>query len=214
VIAVRAAAFVGLFAALLLSGCDRRSASSDPGPQKAPGPAQDSAPVARDAPTTSPAPAGAADVGLILREWRRAENRGRCAPLAFSSLGGSTGTARRANFAGGWAVAYDLPGQRSAFGLAGPGLIEADEDPVPDQRARLARQWPLFRDLAQLPTPAFAGYGIEGGGAYPADNPDGHGYNSLAYVRVGGQTCTYNVWSRLGRAHLEHLLENLAPVEP
>jgi hypothetical protein len=32
---------------------------------------------------------------------------------------------------------------------------------------------------------------------------------SVAYVRVGGQDCTYNVWSRISRAHLEALLDNL-----
>ena len=60
--------------------------------------------------------------------------------------------------------------------------------------------------------PAFAGYGIEGAAAYPADNPAGRGVNSLAYLRVGGQQCTYNVWSRLGRSHLETLLDALRPV--
>ena len=44
---------------------------------------------------------------------------------------------------------------------------------------------------------------------YPADNPDGRGLNSVAYVRVGGERCTYNLWSRLGRAHLEVLLDSL-----
>ena len=40
-------------------------------------------------------------------------------------------------------------------------------------------------------------------------NPDGRGLNSGAYVRVGGERCTYNLWSRLGRAHLEVLLDSL-----
>ncbi|MCW1382926.1 hypothetical protein OLX02_08825 [Novosphingobium sp. KCTC 2891] len=150
--------------------------------------------------------------GLIRAQWRKAENRARCAPLHFTDTAGADGTPRPARFSGGWAVAWDQPGRRSAFGLAGTSLLPMDDKPASEHRARLAGQWPLFRDLEQLPRPAFAGYGIEGAQPYPAGNPDGHGLNSLAYVRVGGQTCTYNVWSRLGRAHLESLLENLAPL--
>ena len=48
--------------------------------------------------------------------------------------------------------------------------------------------------------------------AYPPDNPAGRGLNSLAYVRAGEEGCTYNVWSRLGRAHLELLLDALRVV--
>lgn len=152
---------------------------------------------------------GPFDGALVLREWRKAENRAHCAPLAFTSLAGRVGTARRAVFSGGWAIAYDQPGLRSAFGIAGSGLIGEDEAPPEAQRARLSAQWPLFREIPNLPVPAFAGYGLEGAQAYTAANPDGRGVNSLAYLRVGGQRCTYNVWSRLGRAHLEHLLEHL-----
>ena len=52
-------------------------------------------------------------------------------------------------------------------------------------------------------------FGLSGAQAYPADNPQGHGPQSVAYVRVGGQQCTYNVWSRISRTHLETLLDNL-----
>jgi len=43
------------------------------------------------------------------------------------------------------------------------------------------------------------GYGREGG----------TGPNWLAYVRIPGQDCLYNVWSRRGQAHLEELLAEL-----
>lgn len=150
---------------------------------------------------------------LILNEWRKAENRAHCAPLHFRDSAGAQGTPRPARFSGGWAVAWDQPGRRSAFGLAGVALLPDDAAPAEDHRARLARQWPFMRDLERLPHPAFAGYGVEGAGPYPSENPEGYGLNSLAYVRVGDQTCTYNVWSRLGRAHLEALLESLALLE-
>lgn len=35
----------------------------------------------------------------------------------------------------------------------------------------------------------------------------------LAYLRVTGQRCLYNVWSQLGRSHLEALLGELRVVD-
>ncbi|MBZ9646514.1 hypothetical protein K9B33_03055 [Sphingobium sp. 3R8] len=142
-------------------------------------------------------------------QWDMAENRAQCAPLALLSDGGAKGKARAADFSGGWAVAFDLPGIRSAYGFAGPGIIPMDAEPDAAQRARLDRQWPYRRTLAALPGPAFAGYGLIGAEPYPAANPEGKGSQSLAYLRIDGQRCTYNVWSRIGRAHLETLLDNL-----
>ncbi|MFM5907050.1 MAG: hypothetical protein ACKOPO_05625 [Novosphingobium sp.] len=155
---------------------------------------------------------------LTREEWKKAGNKADCAPLAFLQTGEKHGQARRANFSGGWGIAYDTPTVRSAYGIAGPGIIPADEAGLAQQRARLARQWPHFRELGQLPRPAFAGYGIEGARDYadgdPDGEPDGRGQNSVAYLRVGGQRCTYNLWSRLGRAHLEFLMENLVTIDP
>ncbi|MBC2666490.1 hypothetical protein H7F51_13260 [Novosphingobium flavum] len=205
-----------LLAAAGLAACSRQPAPepvATSSPESIGETAESSAPPPSATPTAAPAPAPAASQ-LILREWRKAENRHGCAPLALPRIGSRRATPRRAAFSGGWAVAWDEPGLRSAFGIAGAGLIGMDDAPPGEQRARLARQWPLFRELEQLPSPSFAGYGIEGAGAYPDDNPEGKGLNSLAYVRVGGQTCTYNIWSRLGRAHLEYLLENLTMLEP
>lgn len=142
-------------------------------------------------------------------QWDMAENRAQCAPLALQSDGGVKGKARPAQFSGGWAVAFDLPGLRSAYGFAGPGIIAMDGEAEPAQRARLTKQWPHVRDLPALPGPAFAGYGLVGAQTYPADNAQGKSLESLAYVRVAGQGCTYNVWSRISRAHLETLLDNL-----
>lgn len=94
---------------------------------------------------------------------------------------------RVAHFAGGWGVAYDLPELRSAFGVAGAGV-----DPGPDTYD----EWPHQREWSDG---SRAGYGPEGG----------QGPNQLAYLRVRGQSCLYNVWSRLGRTHLEALLDDL-----
>lgn len=164
-------------------------------------------------PSATPTVPDPAAVALVLHEWRRSKSPKQCGPLAFKQTGDPSARVRRAEFSGGWGVAYDTPSIRSAYGVAGPGVIGTDSLGPAQQRARLARQWPLRRELEQFPRPSFAGYGVEGAGAYPKDNPDGRSLNSLAYVRVRGQACTYNVWSRLGRAHLEFLLENLVLID-
>jgi hypothetical protein len=149
---------------------------------------------------------------MILAEWRKAENRRACAPLGFPGEASGGGRARAAYFGGGWAAAFDRAGLRSAFGLAGVGLLPGDAAPFERQRAELVQQWPYGRALPALGRGAFAGYGIEGAKPLLAADGDGRGLNMLAYVRVPGQRCLYNVWSRLGRRHLEGLLDALRPV--
>lgn len=161
-------------------------------------------PDAMDAPVPKPLA-----VDLTRNEWKTAANRDECAPMVLTSDGGAAAEPRRANFAGGWGIAFDTEEVNSAYGVAGPGIIPADR--ANGQEGRLRDQWPYFIELADLPQPAFAGYGLEGAKPYRVAAPDGVGDNSLAYVRIGGQACTYNVWSRLGRAHLEVLLQSLRP---
>ena len=134
-------------------------------------------------------PLSASDVPAVyLDAWREAENRARCALIAPDSLGRGEGAhVRRAQFAGGWGVAYDMPGLRSAFGVAGTGI--ADTSDTYDE-------WPHSRRWLDG---SHAEYGPEGGG----------GPNQLAYLRIDGQKCLYNVWSKLGVDHLEFLLEHL-----
>lgn len=129
---------------------------------------------------------------VYLTEWRAAANRASCAPIAPVTAGRADAVPRRAAFSGGWAVAYDVPGLRSAFGVAGTGS-SATGDVYDD--------WPHRVEWADGSS---AGYGPEGG----------TGENQLAYVRIAGQTCLYNVWSRLGVPHLEWLLRQLRFVEP
>jgi hypothetical protein len=199
----------------LLAACDP---APDPAPSASVSPAPVATPVA-DAAATPPPPhvgdppmrpsPGPVAADLIRQEWAGAENRDRCAPIAFTDDGGAGGTPRRATFSGGWAVAFDTPETRSAYGLAGPGLIPIDDQPPYRQTRRLMQQWPEYRELGALKPPSFAGYGLVGAKPYRDDNPGGEGEHSLAYVRIHGQTCTYNVWSRISRAHLETLLDGL-----
>lgn len=161
--------------------------------------------------TAAPMPPLLGEV-VVLAEWRKAENRSACAPLAFTTIRSGGGRARRAYFGGGWGAAFDRPGSRSAFGVAGAGLLPTDDAPIAHHREVLARQWPYLRELPGLGREAFAGYGIEGAKPFTVDNPQGRGESLLAYVRVPGQRCQYNVWSKLGRAHLELLLDSLRVV--
>ena len=122
--------------------------------------------------------------------WRRAENRSQCALIAPAQLPGDGAAAvpRPATFSGGWAVAYDLPQERSAFGIAGSGTDAWSPD--------VYDQWP---NRIRWADGSSAGYGLEGN----------TGTNWLAYVKIPGQQCLYNVWSRRGRTHLEQLLGSL-----
>lgn len=125
---------------------------------------------------------------VYLEEWRHAENRHECALIAPSDLGeGEGATVRSAYFGGGWGIAYDLPNLRSAFGVAGTGV---------DAYGPTYDEWPYTKEW---PDGSSAGYGPEGGS----------GPNQLAYLRIDGQQCLYNVWSRISLPHLEYLLEQL-----
>lgn len=122
------------------------------------------------------------------REFDKAENRDTCALIAprFVGEAGAKATPRAATFSGGWAVAYDLPDLRSAFGVAGSGGT-ADGPRY---------EWPnemTWNDGSHVT------YGPEGG----------TGPNELAYLQIRGQGCLYNIWSRLGRTHLESLIREL-----
>lgn len=126
---------------------------------------------------------------VYTEQWQKAANRDGCALIAPRSTGaaGSGATARPATFSGGWAVAYDLPDRRSAFGVAGAGVKAGDPS---------YNKWPYadaWEDGSKVE------YGPEGG----------VGPNELAYLRIQGQDCLYNIWSALGREHLELLLREL-----
>ena len=128
---------------------------------------------------------------FYLQQWQRADNRATCAPVAPADLGDHGGAKpRAANFSGGWAVAYDEPGLRSAFGIAGAGITAGGD----------TYDWE--NDIAWADG-SHAGYGLEGG----------TGPKFLAYLQIAGQECLYNVWSQHGEAHLVQLLESLRFIE-
>ena len=150
-------------------------------------PDQPAAPALPAAPWSGAMLDRAAVPDVYASAWAAADNRVQCALLAPVSVDRPDAPARRATFSGGWAVAYDLPDQRSAFGVAGTGASASGAS---------YDAWPHELEWADG---SRAGYGPEGG----------TGPNQLAYLTIPGQSCLYNVWSRLGVDHLEWLLRQL-----
>ena len=178
---------------LLATACASSTPDEEPSGDSSPVPPRSPSAPALAPPPWSGARLSRSDVpSVYVTEWEKAENRATCAVLAPASLGDGTGaTPLAATFSGGWAVAYDRPGVRSAFGIAGSGT-------TPDSTTYDG--WPSKQRWADS---SYAGYGPEGGS----------GPNQLAFLRIAGQQCLYNVWSRIGIAHLEYLLSQLRFVE-
>jgi hypothetical protein len=142
--------------------------------------------------TVAPLPADAVP-DVYRREWARADNRATCAPLVLSGADAEPGiSVRRATFSGGWAVAYDAPGQRSAFGIAGAGVSLSEGGDTYE-----------FGNAIDWSDGSRVSYGLEGGS----------GPSHAAYLRVAGQDCLYNLWSKRGQAHLEGLFASLRHIE-
>ena len=178
-----------VFGALLMvaagAGCSTSHApGAKPGPVETP--ARQPAPWSGEPLAAGEAPAAYSSA------WAAAANRATCALVAVADPDVTqNASARPATFSGGWGVAFDKPELRSAFGVAGTG-VEASDATYSD--------WPHHIEWSDGSS---AGYGPEGG----------TGPNHLAYLRITGQGCLYNVWSRLGRAHLEEMLGALRFVE-
>ena len=122
-------------------------------------------------------------------QWYKAENQKTCALLVLST-GDKMRDAkpRRAEYSGGWAVAFDTPKIRSIYGIAGTGSVALARD---DSKT--------FPNTIRWSDGSYASYGLKGG--------TGPGY--LAYVTVAGQGCKYNVWSQISQDHLVSLLNGL-----
>ena len=129
------------------------------------------------------------------QEWLKAESRSVCTILALpkqsaAHLDGHT--SRRANFSGGWGVAYDLPKLRSAYGVANAGTSSADG---------MFNKWEYN---VRYQDGSWVGYGREGG------NPTG---KWLAYILIPKNNCFYNVWSAQSKTHLEQMIADLRMVK-
>jgi hypothetical protein len=136
----------------------------------------------------------------VVRAWRKAENRDRCAPVAPRHLGSGKGaTPRVSELHGGWSVEFDKPGAagikadgtpcadcgRAAFGIAGTAMS-------PDQLTEGSAN-PTFRD---------------GSFADIQSAPKEQGATA-ATLAIAGQDCVYQVWSFLGQKHVDQMVEDL-----
>lgn len=122
-----------------------------------------------------PAIKSTATDAVYSREWAKSETKERCPILALQSNAPAHLTGhqvRRANFSGGWGVAYDLPDWRSAYGVANAGVTE----PLGPRS-----MWPDYHRYADGTE---LSYGREGG------DPEG---NWLAYLILGDSQCFYNI---------------------
>ncbi|MGE0871113.1 MAG: hypothetical protein AB7P03_21290 [Kofleriaceae bacterium] len=185
---------------LLIGACGAAPAVNSPAPAPPPvaSPEPSSSTPTKPEPPPSPAPpsdppapweAEPVDAAAVPKIYfdvhRKAENRASCPLLVITETDAKP---RRASFAGGWAVAYDAPGERSAYGVAGTGVAGGGGYKWPNNAS--------YRDGSK------AGYGPEGG----------TGPKMLAYIEVAGASCLYNVWSSRGLEHLTKVMNGLRRV--
>ena len=150
-------------------------------------------PVGGDVAPWDRSPLDADDVPQVLvEEWRRSENQLWCSALYPVATGVDDATLRRAEFSGGWALAWDLPDLRSAFGVAGVGS-------------------PAWEDIG-IRMPATVAYGDQVVG-FGGEGFDDAATQRLAEFSIPGQLCAYQVWSNLGDEHLLELVDSLRLVE-
>jgi hypothetical protein len=141
----------------------------------------------------------------LLQAWTRADNQGWCAPLAPATLGAGEGARPRVGSApGGWSLEFDRRGAagigangevcttcgRGAFGITGTAMSAEDAEDLLGPGAT------VFADGGRIDVQA------------NADEPA-----AVATVVVPGQDCVYQVWSFLGREHLDELVAGLRLVD-
>ena len=138
------------------------------------------------------------EVSKVYRQqWLRAPSRRQCGLLALATRDPAhypDAKSRKANFSGGWGVAYDLVSQRgmyfrSAYGVANAGTSSDKVMPWGEKMR--------YRDGSLV------SYGREGG------NPAG---KWLAYLYLPNG-CFYNIWSGIGEDHLLEMIQGLRKVK-
>ena len=150
--------------------------------------------ITTKAPWSNPTITNSETDAVYHQEWAKAESKLLCPILALpkqASAHLSGHKVRRANFYGGWGVAYDLPKLRSAYGVANAGTADPKD---------AFNNWPYnitYKDGSIL------GYGHEGG------DPSA---KWLAYIFIPQNNCFYNVWSAQGKVHLEQIISDLRMV--
>ena len=141
----------------------------------------------------------------LLQAWHRSENHGWCAPLAPTTLGAGEGArARSGAYAGGWSLEFDQRGAagmtaggdvcetcgRGTFGVAGTAMSADEAEDLVGGTATVLADGGRIDVQASSEDPA-----------------------AVATIVVPGQDCVYQVWSFLGRAHLDTLVASLRLVD-
>jgi hypothetical protein len=139
-------------------------------------------------------------------EWLAAQNKDQARLVLPADLGlSASATPRRANFGGGWAVAWDETGGpgveptgafcetcgRGVAGVAGTGSAATRDFPAP------------FTNVVRWSDGSVAAY----------TGPRADNRQFLANLYVNGQGNLYQVWSYISQRHLEYLLSQLRFVE-
>lgn len=138
----------------------------------------------------------AGEAPAVVMAWATAENRTWCAPLAPALANGVP--ARASELDGGWVVEFDQEGM--------PG-VGADGEPCADCGRGVfgvAGTAMGVDEMLEAPAPSFA----DGSAVEVVDDEV-----AAATVAIRGQGCVYQVWSFLGREHLESLLGQLRFVD-
>lgn len=159
---------------------------------------------------------------LILQSWAGAENKGHCAPIG--SLVPDTGLTPQLvkpsvpSTQVGWAILFMRGPDDIGYSIEGMSRFRLDGNDAhgPNEAARRAamrEEFPGFQDLPNLGPGAYAGYMALGEDLHTANNPDGIGMATKAFVRIPGQTCTYSISDRISRVHLETTLSNLRMID-
>ena len=131
---------------------------------------------------------------IYISEWKKAENRGSMS--APHPVGCGTG-ARSKDQAG--RICWRL-----GCCLRPPWRTQCIRNRGNWVRSRPEMDRPLiFPTTITWAEGSSISYGLEGG--------TGPGY--LAYLKVSGQSCLYNIWSKRGKVHLEHLISSLRQVK-
>ncbi len=132
---------------------------------------------------------------IYQQEWKKSPTKDYCPILALANTAPSqkpTAKARRANFWGGWGVAYDLSNYqgkklRSAYGIANSGYANRND----------IYHW---NNQVEFSDGSFLTYGREGG--------DTTGNQWLAYL-ILPDGCFYNIWSNISKQHLTQVIDDL-----
>jgi len=177
------------------------------------------------APWVTEPPLPQADVPELVEAWSSdADAQAQCPLLAPDDLGDGAGATPRATDRGqpgAWWVEFDLPGAPGEVDIQSPAvdagratffvsaLADGDRPGGPSVDDSVNR-WP---SIHHWDDGSAVGWGVAGDGVEAPTQPTGWPTEWLAYMKVAGSPCFYQVGSYLSRDHLTYLISHLRLVE-